>query len=286
MKEKQPIIITMVCNKGGVGRSTTTINVGWKLAELGLKTLVVDLDAQCNTSMTLSVDYIMDVAKSTKNLTNCIADDRGTFYSYKVETRHPNLDLLGATILLDETEEGMKQQALPTHILQSKLDIETINNYDYILFDTPPSKHSKLMHNALVISDYYWYIIGAEDIWALDARRIMDKVVTSIKQLNSKLKPLPVLLTKFRSNVIQCNIMKETCETEFAELAGVFDTTIRLTTQIGRSEAKRETIYEYDRIHKVTSDYTNVTRELITFISGEGVADRLFNKPKKLKSRK
>ena len=51
MATKDAQLITMVCNKGGVGRSTTAINVGWKLAELGLKTLVVDLDAQCNTSM-------------------------------------------------------------------------------------------------------------------------------------------------------------------------------------------------------------------------------------------
>jgi len=286
MSNKQPKIITMVCNKGGVGRSTTTINVGWKLAELGLKTLVVDLDAQCNTSMTLAIDYVMDVAKSTRNLTNCIGDERGTFYSYKTETRHSNLDLLGATILLDETEENMKQHSTPTHILLSKLDSETINKYDYILFDTPPSKHSKLLHNALIMSDYYWYIIGAEDIWALDARRVMDKVVESIKKLNAKLEPLPVLLTKFRSNVIQCQTMKTTCDAEFSNLAGVFDTSIRFTTQIGRSEAKRMSIYEYDRQQKVAADYSNVTRELITKISGTAEADRLFNNKKTLKKRK
>ena len=286
MTAKQPKIITMVCNKGGVGRSTTTINVGWKLAELGMKTLVVDLDAQCNTSMTLAVDYVMDVAKSTRNLSNCIGDDRGTFYSYKVSTRHSNLDLLGATILLDETEETMKQQALPTHILQSKLDTETLSYYDYILFDTPPSKHSKLLHNALVISDYYWYIIGAEDIWALDARRVMDKVVDSIKTLNNKLQPLPILLTKYRSNVIQCQVMKTTCDAEFDNLAGVFDTSIRFTTQVGRSEAKRMSLYEYDRSQKVATDYSELCKEMITYIYDKKEADRLFSNKKTLKKRK
>ena len=286
MTSKQPKVITMVCNKGGVGRSTTTINVGWKLAELGMKTLVVDLDAQCNTSMTLSVDYRMDVAKSTRNLSNCISDDRGTFWSYKVETKHPNLDLLGATIFLDETEEHMKQQAIPTHILQSKLDTETLNYYDYILFDTPPSKHNKLLHNALVVSDYYWYVLGSEDIWALDARRILDKVVDSIRRLNNKLKALPVLLTKYRSNVIQCQIMKDTCDQEFSNLEGVFDTTIRFTTMIGRSSAKRMSIYEYDRQQKVAQDYSNLTKELVSFIHGKKEADRLFSNKKTLKKRK
>ena len=264
---KDPIVITMVCNKGGVGRSTSTINVGWKLADLGYKTLIVDLDAQCNTSMTISKDYVNDIAKTKNNLSDCINDENGSFFDYKVKTRHDNLDLLGATILLDETEENMKQQAIPTHILQSKLDSESINYYDFILFDTPPSKHSKLLHNALVISDYYWYIIGAEDIWALDARGVVDKVVESIKRLNKKLNPLPVLLTKYRSNVLQCQIMKDTCTEQFSNLSGIFKTTIRFTTQITRSESKRMSIFEYDKKQKVAEDYSNLTKEMINYIN-------------------
>jgi len=264
---KDPIVITMVCNKGGVGRSTSTINVGWKLADLGYKTLIVDLDAQCNTSMTISKDYVNDIAKTKNNLSDCINDENGSFFDYKVKTRHDNLDLLGATILLDETEENMKQQAIPTHILQSKLDSESINYYDFILFDTPPSKHSKLLHNALVISNYYWYIIGAEDIWALDARGVVDKVVESIKRLNKKLNPLPVLLTKYRSNVLQCQIMKDTCTEQFSNLSGIFKTTIRFTTQITRSESKRMSIFEYDKKQKVAEDYSNLTKEMINYIN-------------------
>ena len=264
---KETMIITMVCNKGGVGRSTTTINVGWKLADLGYKTLIIDLDAQCNTSMTISKNYVDDIVKSEKNLTECISDENGCFFDYKVKTRHSNLDLLGATILLDETEENMKQQAIPTHVLQSKLDDESLDYYDFILFDTPPSKHSKLLHNALVLSNYYWYIIGAEDIWALDARGVVDKVVESIRRLNKKLQPLPVLLTKYRSNVLQCQIMKETCNEQFSNLSGVFKTTIRFTTQISRSESKRMSIFEYNQKQKVAEDYLNLTKEMISYIN-------------------
>ena len=147
------------------------------------------------------------------------------------------------------------------------------------------SKHSKLLHNALMMSDYYWYIIGSEDIWALDARVVMDKVVASFKKHNTKLKGLPVLLTKYRSNVRQCQMMKETCDAEFENLAGVFDTTIRFTTVVGRSEAKRMSLYEFDRAHGVTKDYTSLTKELITFISGEDEADRVFRAKKVLKKR-
>ena len=80
-------------------------------------------------------------------------------------------------------------------------------------------------------------------------------------------------------------MMKETCDKEFENLAGVFDTTIRFTTVVGRSEAKRMSLYEFDRAHGVTKDYTSLTRELISFISGSEEADRVFNNKKVLKKR-
>ena len=108
MANERAKIITLVCNKGGVGRSTTTINTAWRLAEFGKKVLVVDLDAQCNTSMTLAGDYVLDVYNSNRNLVECIGDSRGSFTQYKIDTRHPNLSLLGATIYLDETEDKIR----------------------------------------------------------------------------------------------------------------------------------------------------------------------------------
>ncbi len=78
--------------------------------------------------------------------------------------------------------------------------------------------------------------------------------------------PLPVLLTKYRSNVIQCQIMKDTCKKEFDNLSGVFETTIRFTTQITRSESKRMSIFEYDKKQKVADDYFDLTKEMIKYI--------------------
>jgi|TARA_B100001971_G_C18186546_1_gene535993 chromosome partitioning protein len=285
MATEKAKIITLVCNKGGVGRSTTTINTAWRLAEYGKKVLVVDLDAQCNTSMTLAGDYVLDVYNSNRNLVECIGDNRGSFIQYKIDTRHPNLSLLGATIYLDETEDKIKSSATPTHILQSKLDEETLDYFDYIFFDTPPSKHNKLLHNALVVSDYYWYIIGAEDIWALDARNVMDQVIESIKQLNENLQPLPVLITKFRSNVIQCKVMFDTCQREFASAGGVMNTTIRFTTYVGRSEAKRQSLYEYSRKHAVCEDYSNVCGELNTAIHGSLFTQEMLGEKRKFKKK-
>ena len=93
-------------------------------------------------------------------------------------------------------------------------------------------------------------------------------------------------MTANSSNVIQCQVMKDTCDQEFSNLSGVFDTTIRFTTQIGRSGAKRMSIYEYDRAQKVAQDYSELTREVITFVHSKDVANKLFSEKRTLKKRK
>ena len=94
MKQK---IITLVCNKGGVGRSTTAQNVGWRLAELGYKILVVDLDSQANTSITLALDYEGQVIKAKRSISDMMETESGYFSDYIVSTRHENLGLLASS---------------------------------------------------------------------------------------------------------------------------------------------------------------------------------------------
>ncbi len=80
-------------------------------------------------------------------------------------------------------------------------------------------------------------------------------------------------------------VIQDTCINEFSNINGVFDTTIRFTTQVGRSEAKRMSLYEYDRTQKVTIDYTNLTFELIKHIYGDEMVELLKTTKKTLKKR-
>ena len=80
-------IITLLCNKGGVGRSTTAVNIGWSLAEAGKHVLICDLDSQANASYNLSKDYT--IVESGKNISQMMANgSTGSFYDYIKDTRH------------------------------------------------------------------------------------------------------------------------------------------------------------------------------------------------------
>ena len=255
-------IITLLCNKGGVGRTTTAVNIGWTLADRGQNVLICDLDSQANASYNLAKNYT--VVASGKNMSQMISNGTGSFSDYISETRHSRLKLLGSTLFADKTEADLRRNnEIESHrIFENKLDRVTRENFDYIIFDTPPSKSSILMLNALMVSDWFWYIIGAEDQWALDSRVIMDKIVSDVQKLNSKLKALPVLLTRYKRNNTQSKTMKRICDETFDK--GVFTSTIRDTTFITKSNTARQSIFEYDRRHNCAKDYFDVAQELMT----------------------
>jgi len=262
--------ITLVCNKGGVGRSTTTISVGWRLADLGHNVLLVDLDSQSNTSMTVAKDFQGSVLQQNgnRNISALIQDERGIVDDYVVDTRHPKLKLLASELSLDITEEKIRTLPTPTHVLVNKLE-GVDEQYDFVIFDTPPRKTDKLMHNALMVSDWYWYIIGAEDMWSLDARVAMDSVIRDVRKLNKELKPLPVLLTRYKANQTLSNSISAAIDEIFVA-QGKFQGNIRNTTYIPRSIQKRQSIYEFKKSNpqakSVCDDYSNITKELVEFL--------------------
>ena len=94
-------IITLICNKGGVGRSTTAINYAWSLAIKDKKVLVCDLDAQANASSTLALDYGTDVVDRGKNMTNLLKSSGEGALDFIVDTRNKNIKLLASTLVLD-----------------------------------------------------------------------------------------------------------------------------------------------------------------------------------------
>jgi len=264
----EPKVITLVCNKGGVGRSTTAQSVGWKLAEMGYSVLIVDLDSQANTSITLAKDYGSQVINANKSITDMLKDDKGFYTEYIVDTRHNNLDLLASSWELDLTESVIRNETSPNTILRDRLDRGTKEKYHFIIYDTPPRKTDKFIHNALITSNYYWYIVGAENKWALDAKAVMDKTIKDVcSSANTKINPIPALLTLFRRRNALSSLVQEQCETLFDY--GVMETTIRDTTEIRKASAMSRTIYETNRRCEVAKDYKSATEELIRVLKVE-----------------
>ena len=256
------IAITLVCNKGGVGRSTTAQNVGWRLAKSNYKVLIVDLDSQANTSITLCKDYEALVITAKKSITEMLKSNDKYFTDFIVPTRHKNLDLLASSWELDMTESMIRNESSPNTQLRDRLDVVCEDKYDFIIYDTPPRKTDKFIHNALIISNYYWYIVSSENRWALDAKPIMDKTIKDVTEsMGARIQPIPALLTLYRRRNALSTLVVEQCKKIFDY--GIMKATIRDTTEMRKSSAMYQTIYEYNHRAEVAKDYTKATEELI-----------------------
>ena len=266
MAKQKTEIITIVCNKGGVGRSTTAINFAWSLAKKRKRVLVCDLDAQANCSSSLAINYNRDVVEYGKNITNLLKSSGESASDFIVDTRNEKIKLLASTLMLDSTEVEMKSLLdanifrLFTHFFSRKLK----SDFDYIIFDTPPQKSSVLTLNALLTSNWYWYILSSEDQWSLDARIVIKKIMDDVKKLNPRIGPLPVLLTKYINNSPQSKEMKSVAAEAFD--SGVFKTAIPYSNIIAKSHGSRQSIHEYAPDHVVANSYDRVALSVGRFI--------------------
>lgn len=244
-------IISLVNQKGGVSKTTSTHNLGSALSQLGKKVLLIDLDPQGNLTSGVGID------KST--IQNCIydllVDDAIELPDTIVSLEE--FDIVPATIKLAVADGQLINEYARERKLLDKL--ENID-YDYILIDCPPSL-SILTINALVASDYVLIPVKMEK-YAFDGIIHLGNTVNSIKKLNKKLQILGAFATAFdkRIKLTQENYdkLKRIFEGEF-----VFDTKINIDSQISYAQEVEQSIFQYNKSSKSAKDYLELANEVL-----------------------
>jgi len=182
-------IYSIINQKGGVGKTTTTINLGTAMAACDAKVLLIDMDPQGNLSTGLGISPserqfgCYNILTSTKTIDECV-----------IQTEIPNLDLVTAT----ESHLGVEIELSSSEdrALRLKKGIERINSYDFILLDCPPALNIITL-NALAASDGALVPLQAE-FYALEGLSQLLKTIKSISTtINKKLKLSGVVLTMF-----------------------------------------------------------------------------------------
>ena len=185
--------IAIINQKGGVAKTTTTINLGAYLANKNKKTLIIDLDPQGNATSGLGVNRF--------DLPRCVYDGliNGVAISKLIlKTNIKNLDLLPATIQLAGAEIEMVSMLSREFLLKNL--VKDLHGYDYVLIDCPPSL-GLLTINALTAADQYIVPIQCE-YYALEGLGQLLKTVNLIKKgLNPDLEILGALMTMYNSTV-------------------------------------------------------------------------------------
>ena len=182
-------IICITNQKGGVGKTTTAVNVSYYLAKSKFRVLLIDIDPQGNSTSGLGID------KSTlkKSMTELMVD-QASFSEIIVKTKSKNLDLAPTTPELSNAEVEMTKLDSRFTILKKRLKFIQ-DSYDYIIIDSPPSL-SLLTVNAMISSNFLLLPVQTE-FYALEGVAQLLESMKLVKKVNPDLKLLGVVATMF-----------------------------------------------------------------------------------------
>lgn len=247
-------ILTVINQKGGVGKSTTAINLGCALAERGKKVLVIDLDPQGNTTSGLGIEK--------KNLNQCVYDvllKDITIDDISVKDAYKNVDVAPATINLAGAEVELVNEIARENRLKSAID-KVKDKYDYVFIDCPPSL-GLLTVNALVAADKLLIPIQTE-FYALEGvTKLLDSMKLVKSHLNPNLDIFGVLLTMYDGRTTLAKQVADEVRKYFKDL--VFETMIPRTVKISEAPSFGQPITQYEPDSKGAIAYKNLAKEVV-----------------------
>ncbi len=253
-------MISLVNQKGGVGKTTTSINLSASLAYLGKKVLLLDLDPQGNSTTGIGINK-GDVDRTIYDVLigKCDVEDA------IIHTAYRRLDLLAATINLSglETEFFEKSKEEPNFVkgAQLKNRIESIRDkYDYIIVDCPPTL-SIITINALTASNSVIIPVQCEFLALEGIMQLLNTIMKAQKQLNPSLEIEGVLLTMLDSRANLGFEVVEEIRKYFKER--VYNTIIPRLVRLAECPSHGKPILAYDPRCRATDAYINLAKEVI-----------------------
>ena len=254
-------IIAIANQKGGVGKTTTTVNLAAALGVLEKKVLLIDADPQANASSGLGI-----IVEEVENGSYQLLEHAITAKEAIVPTNSPNLDIIPAHIDLVAIEiELVDKERREFKLKEALKDIK--EEYDYILIDCAPSL-GLITLNALVAADSVIIPIQCE-YFALEGLGKLLNTIKSIQKIhNENLDIEGLLLTMYDSRLRLSNQVVEEVKKHFQNM--VFKTIIQRNVRLSEAPSFGESIIAYDATSRGAVNYINLANEILKLNSKDG----------------
>lgn len=250
-------VIAVTNQKGGVGKTTTAVNVAFYLAKMGQRVLLVDFDPQGNATSGLGIDKrqlgktIIDMVQDGAPLADCV-----------ISTKHKNLHLIPTTPHLANAEAELTRAEQRFTRLKTALQKA---DYDIILIDCPPAL-SLLTVNSLIAADYILLPVQAE-FYALEGLgQLLETTQLVRKGLNPTLELLGVVLTMVDNRTTLSGQVQAEVKKHFP--GKVFETVIPRNVRLAEAPSHGLPVGAYDRWSKGARAYKSLAKEVLSRVEG------------------
>ena len=246
------ITISILNHKGGVGKTTTTINLAAAFQQKKKRVMVIDLDGQAN--LTESFGYSIEEEKTVYGAM------KGEYPLPIIETGS-GISLVPSCLDLSVAESELINEPGREMILRGLIaKVPEVNKYDYILIDCPPSL-GLLTLNALTASDYLIIPVQAQFLAMRGMAKIMNVIQIVQERLNPGLKVGGIIITQYDQRKTLNKSVTELIKDSFCDQ--VFKTIIRDNVSLAEAPIKGQNIYEYNKNSNGAKDYMELAKEVL-----------------------
>lgn len=259
-------VIAISNQKGGVGKTTTTLSLGVALSKLGKKVLLLDADPQGDLTVCMGY-YEQELNKNNQDKMKTIATVIGSYINdvpldiNDVILHHEeNIDLIPSNLDLSAMEIPLLNAMNREVVIKNCLK-EVKDNYDYILIDCMPSL-GMITINALAAADKVVIPVQTQYLSLKSVSQLMDSVSRVKRQINPNLEIGGILLTLYDNRTNLSQEIKDTVKNEYGKYINVYKNTIPIGVKVAKSTSAGKSIFSYDKNSKVADAYYQFAKEV------------------------
>jgi chromosome partitioning protein len=255
-------IITIANQKGGTGKTTTACNLGYALADMGEKVLLVDFDPQSNLSMSFGIKRPDELEISIHDLISLIIKDKKLPDKNKYIVYGEKLDIIPCNMNLTASEINLRDEMSGEQTLGEILN-PLRQDYSYIIIDTNPYL-GLLTINALAACDEVIIPVSLQ-LWSATGLTDLLQTIFKIKRkINPNISIAGILLTICDERTILSREVINLLDEQFGGTFKIFNTRIPNTVKVGEANYYKQSVIEYDANSKAALAYKEFAKEVLT----------------------